>query len=862
MGRYALLVATSDYADPDLKRLRAPAADAEQLAELLRNPEIGRFDDVRVLHNEPKSTVEETIEELFGARKRDDLILLYLSCHGVKDEAGRLFFATARSKLRMPHSTAVSAAFVAEQLGRSRAGAKIALLDCCFSGAFARGFDARASASGELGKQIEGRGTYVMTASDTLEYAYEGKDLLELSTEHRSVFTGAVIDGLRTGAADLDGDGIITADELFSYVEDRVASVAVPQHPTSFASGVRGAIPIAYTEPARQPRAGLDPSLPALHRLLGWSDPSAFDSTLSWGRPLCRFLTPIGMGADGDLIELDLGDSERDGGCLHGMVVGGPGSGYPELVRTVVLGLAATYSPAVLNFVLVDVNGRAIFAGLDRLPHTAAVLTDLRGDLSSAGRLANALSGELSGRQALARPGDAKLRPALLVVIDGISDLLALDRTFLDLLARLADTGGTVGLCLLVSAESLKEDTFGSVADQFSYRIGLRMSSPQESARVLGVRAAYELPPKAGYLKMPKAELIRFVIAQASGQDEIAMIDALAASAEPSIKASQFLLPLMDEAPSLGELLPNLKVTEEFGLTTVDPPAKGRLCVILGIVDIPAEKRREPLCLDLAGEAGNLAIVGGPWSGKGYLLCTLVCSLALTHTPADVQFYCIDAGAGRLKGLADLPHVGCVASWSDDRLVRRIVADLREIMRRRERVFADHQITSMAAYRSLRHAATVKDPYGDVFLVVDGWSLLCRRTDGMAEDLADLAARGLRYGVHLVVAVERWVAILPAPPDAFKSRLELRLTDPNESLVDEQAAAFVPLDSPGRGIVAPGLHFFTALPRVDGSRQTRDLDYALHRLTWDVAAAWRGAHAPPVRSRLGIGGMRYFRRPR
>jgi hypothetical protein len=73
-ARSALIVASDDYSDPGLRRLRAPATDAEALAGVLRNPQIGGF-DVRTLLNEPAHEVNLAVEEFFADRRPDDLRL-------------------------------------------------------------------------------------------------------------------------------------------------------------------------------------------------------------------------------------------------------------------------------------------------------------------------------------------------------------------------------------------------------------------------------------------------------------------------------------------------------------------------------------------------------------------------------------------------------------------------------------------------------------------------------------------------------------------------------------------------------------------------------------------------------------------
>lgn len=187
--RSALVVASYEYEDAGLRRLRAPARDAEALAEVLRDPAIGAF-DVRLLVNEPAYVVRLRIQEFFSDRGRDDLLLLYFSCHGVKDDEGHLFFATRDTLLRMPDATSVESAFVNEQMNKTRSRRVVLLLDCCYSGAFARGMVPKAGTGVGIREHFEGRGRIVLTASNAMEYAFEEGDRVE-EAARPSVFTGA-----------------------------------------------------------------------------------------------------------------------------------------------------------------------------------------------------------------------------------------------------------------------------------------------------------------------------------------------------------------------------------------------------------------------------------------------------------------------------------------------------------------------------------------------------------------------------------------------------------------------------------------------------------------------------------------------
>jgi Caspase domain len=226
--RAALVVAAYEFEDPRFQRLRSPARDVDALAMVLADPTVGGF-TVQSVVNQSNGVVQRELERFFSSRKPDDLLLVYFSCHGVKDSTGRLYFATTNTAFDLLRSTGVSASFVSEQMELTRSKRIVLLLDCCYSGAFIKGFQARGNDSVSV-SQLEGRGRAVITASRSTEYAFEAD---ELTTENAqpSVFTGAVVEGLSTGAADRNGDGIVTVDELYDFVYDHVRGKVAGQTP-------------------------------------------------------------------------------------------------------------------------------------------------------------------------------------------------------------------------------------------------------------------------------------------------------------------------------------------------------------------------------------------------------------------------------------------------------------------------------------------------------------------------------------------------------------------------------------------------------------------------------------------------------
>jgi S-DNA-T family DNA segregation ATPase FtsK/SpoIIIE len=266
----------------------------------------------------------------------------------------------------------------------------------------------------------------------------------------------------------------------------------------------------------------------------------------------------------------------------------------------------------------------------------------------------------------------------------------------------------------------------------------------------------------------------------------------------------------------------------------------------MGMIDKPFEQIRDLYMIDMSGVGGHVGIAGGPQAGKSTLLRSIIAGLALTHTPAEVQFYCLDFGGGTLASLAELPHVGGIAGRLNVERISRTVAEVQDVITRRERTFAELGIDGMPAYRELRARRQVDDPLGDVFLVVDGWASV--RADFEEQDVAirQIASRGLSYGVHLLLTTGRWSDIHSALRDQLGNRIELRLGDSIDSMIDIRAAAKVPR-SPGRGLTMDKLDYLATVPRIDGRPWTHDLTEATRALADAVADHWTGPPAPPVR---------------
>lgn len=631
----------------------------------------------------------------------------------------------------------------------------------------------------------------------------------------------------------------------------------------------------------------------SLTDLLGLGHPDDFDPRRAWRRrPDSReFLrVPLGVDDNGEQVLLDLKEAAQLGMGPHGLCVGATGSGKSELLRTVVLSLAMTHPPDLLTLLLVDYRGGATFAGLGGLPHTSAVITNLDDTQGLVDRLQHALQGELRRRQELLRDAgqsagvtdyhrrriaDPTLPPMphLVVVIDEFTELITAEPSFLELLARIGRLGRSLGVHLLLASQRVREERLHGLEAYLSYRLGLRTFSEEESRSLLGVPDAYHLPrsPGFGYLKVDTTVFRRFRAAYVSGpyrprrssrpgwpemlaedpepeQPPMSLLDMLVSRMRGLGQAYQIWLPPPRALP-LGAVTGPLRVEPGRGLTVTEPERRGRLRVPVGLLDDPEGHRQAPFVVDLTADDGHLAVLGAPGTGKARLLRTLLTGAALTHTPQELAFYCVDLGSRKaLQVLAGLPHVAAVAGHSEPDRVRRVVRYVGTLLERRRRLLANKGVTSVDELRRRHREGLLPElPAADIVLVIYDYPALRRDDEDLTDIVQDLAFHGPGHGIHVVVTAGHEAELRPTLQAAITSTIEFRLRDPADSAIDRRANANLPYDVPGRCLVGEGLTAQIALPQLEGTGDVHTSERGLEELVRRVAAAWPGPRIPAVR---------------
>lgn len=739
--RTALLFATARYLDHGLQELRAPAGEAAELRQVLETQ--GDY-EAAVFVDESKSGIEGAIERTLRAAGPGDEVLLYFSCHGIKNDSGRLFFAACNTDLDSVEATAVSSAFLHSQLAASQAAAKLVMLDCCYSGAFSLGMVPKSGDQVDH-LQLKGRGTYVITATNALEYAFENRQRVD-DRPVESLFTKAVLNGIRTGAADANGDGLITADELYGYVHGELKGKQTPWHDGRMTGDLVvarvGAQPrIRPSEPTRPITLG---ALLEHPDLIG-RDPTAADLQV-----------PVGMARGRPHL---LGLAEPDG---HLAVLGPPQSGKSRFLRTLLLSLAAGSDREEIEIVVVDSESR--FGAFERLANVSAVagpdeserirssLDDLEQRVVVRRRRFRqhpfeSLADFRAARRNRDLPWDEPT-PDVFLVIDRWEAFADENPELVHQVERIADHGTSFGVHVVVAARS-RSRVSGGLAHHVNG--GVELTGRADPNRPLEATAG--------------AEPFRVAAPKLTG-------DAAVNEPMPTV-----IDELARRTRSRQEREIELERLVGVDLMEADP-VRAWLAADDLRVPIGLDEHHHLVHLDLrtpeeGGSGPHGLIVGEPGAGATQTLSTMLLLLMLTHSPDDLQVALLNGTFGELDAM---PHVVARRSPFVDHRARGVgLSELRALQNevaRRRRDPGTRAPRLVVAFQRFNEVL-LADP-------------------GLVEPLREVMELGAGVGVHVLLLAHTIARTrFPELEDLLGFRSVLRTVDEADSqvLLGSRAAA-------------------------------------------------------------------------
>ena len=532
-----------------------------------------------------------------------------------------------------------------------------------------------------------------------------------------------------------------------------------------------------------------------------------------WDEPPAGLRAPLGRALH-ETLAIDLVDEGP-----HALIGGMTGSGKSELLRTLIVSLAATYPPTRVNFLLVDYKGGAAFKDAVRLPHVVGFVTDLQHGLAQ--RALAALEAEVRRReQIFAAAGIRDIAemevasapeapPRLILVVDELATLVKELPAFVEGIVDVAQRGRSLGLHLVLATQRPAGVITDAVRANTNLRIALRVADDADSIDVLGTPAAARIPRALrgrAFVKKGPEDLVEVQVATGScpvptGKAvEVWDLAVGARSDEDSADSHSQLDAYVDEIveaarshpPQRSPLVPPLPERVPLAELPSQP-----MEAAIGILDEPHLQRQRPAIFDLRSD-GGLLVYGTGGAGKTALLTTIATSLSRATPPDQLHLYGLDMTGGGLARIQGLPHCGGVVDGGDTERVRRLVSMLqREIDRRKK---TDGIVTTPR-----------------VVTFIDGYSAFTsafERVDlgEIVDRLPRLISEGRSLGIQFVISAERRSAI-PGPIASLIARkIVLRLSD------DDEYATFGlnPRDvrglalPPGRGFV-DGTQFQAAI---------------------------------------------------
>lgn len=555
----------------------------------------------------------------------------------------------------------------------------------------------------------------------------------------------------------------------------------------------------------------------------------------------------VGVDTYGELFKLDLHEKFHG---PHGLVAGMTGSGKSEFIITYILSLAVNYHPDEVAFILIDYKGGGMAKSLEKLPHTAGVITNLDG--ASIKRSLLSIESELKRRQSifaqasketgvsnidiykyqkLYREGAvAEPLQHLFIISDEFAELKTQQAEFMTQLVSAARIGRSLGVHLILATQKPSGVVDDQIWSNSKFRVCLKVQERADSMDMIKRPDAAELTETGRfYLQVGYNELFELGQSAWAGatyypsdkvikdkDDSVAVIDTNGHIIKQA-KIDKRKTASGKENKQLDAITSYLRrIAEEEGikvrplwLEPISPDiildevrekyaATSRRYVlnpVIGEFDDPANQRQCVLRLPIS-EEGNTVVYGVAGSGKTSFLNAVIYSLIKEHTPEEVNMYILDFASETLKSFSKAPHVGDVVLSYESEKISNLFKMLMEEVGYRKKLFSDYG----GDYASFIGSSGKTLP--SIVVMINNFAAFTEIYEEQEEIVSYLSREGTKYGVYFILTALGTGAVRFRLLQNFKQLFVMQLNDESDySTVVGKTEGLYPSKYKGRGLV-------------------------------------------------------------
>ena len=594
---------------------------------------------------------------------------------------------------------------------------------------------------------------------------------------------------------------------------------------------------------------------------------------------------PVGIGTDGNIINLDLHEANHG---PHGLVAGMTGSGKSEFIVTYLLSLALNYSPSEVQFVLIDYKGGGLAGAFEnrktgvKLPHLVGTITNL--DKSEMKRTLVSINSELHRRQRLFNEAkevlntgtidiykyqqlvrDKKLTEPLahlFIVCDEFAELKAQQPDFMDELVSTARIGRSLGVHLILATQKPSGVVDDQIWSNSKFKVCCKVQTTEDSSEMINRPDAaflkeagrfylqvgydqYFVLGQSGYsgrlyypsdkIKSTVSTDINFInnIGNVTSTSAVAKTDDKQVSqGEELVCLNSYLVSLAEQIgfknqqlwlPSIPDKIIYQDIYNKYQSEVTPKPFV--IEPLIGEYDDPSNQKQGPVKLDLT-KLGNIFINGLAGYGKSTMLSTIVYSTILTHSPEEVNFYIVDLATEALLKYRNAPQVSEVMGNSDSEKIEKLLYFLRQEIVIRKKHYAMNGGTFDLEKQKGRCS------FPNIVVMINGAEIFAEKFEKLFEEILPAVARdSSKYGIYVILTGASELALGFANKDNFKSKIFTRLNEDSDYM-GLSSNNLVPKAVPGRGIIEigeDGYEFQTAI-NFDFDVADRNLELVIDKL--------------------------------